>query len=100
MLTGAQAFDLLSLWPIGNVVAMEPFHTEDYHFSGNIVFVQTLNEKYVLKRTKAGDWPEWRYCKPLVPQIFHDIFQLQRQQLRAGRSACFCIPAARLVVSG
>lgn len=61
MLTGAQVFDLLSLWPIGNVVAMEPFHTEDYHFSGNVVFVQTLNEKYVLKRTKTEDWPEWRY---------------------------------------
>jgi Ser/Thr protein kinase RdoA (MazF antagonist) len=68
MLTTAQAIELISIWSVGDIVSIESFYTEDYHCSGNTVFVQTPNGKYVLKRTKIEEWTEWRY---LMLAILH-----------------------------
>jgi Ser/Thr protein kinase RdoA (MazF antagonist) len=41
---------LLARWDIKPVISSEVFETSDYRSSGNLVFIDTLSEKYVLKR--------------------------------------------------
>jgi len=50
MLSSDVLSSLLSNWDLAPIVSTEVFKTSDYRNSGNVIFIETLNEKYVLKR--------------------------------------------------